>query len=83
MVVACHLGGRLGMERGRRWLGGFLAQSRMRKQNPESPDKRTCNTARHTTPSKERDVETTGTLALILLTKQQLPCTNNKHIAQI
>ena len=82
MVVACHLGGRLGMERGRRGLGGFLAQSRMRKHNPESPDKRTCNTARHTT-SKERDVETTGTLALILLTKQQLPCTNNKHIAQI
>ena len=80
MVVACHLGGRLGMERGRRWLGGFLAQSRMRKHNPESPDKRACNTARHTT-SKERDVETT--LALILLTKQQLPCTNNKHIAQI
>ena len=25
MVVACHLGGRLGMESGRRWLGGFLA----------------------------------------------------------
>lgn len=81
MVVACHLGGRLGMERGRRWLGGFLAQSRMRKHNPESPDKRASNTARRHTTSKERDVETT--LALILLTKQQLPCTNNKHIAQI
>ena len=27
MVVACHLGGRLGMECGLRWLGGFLAQS--------------------------------------------------------
>ena len=39
-----------------------------------------ADTAHHTT-SKERDVETT--LALILLTKQQLPCTNNKHIAQI
>jgi len=59
MVVACHLGGRLGMERGRRWLGGFLAQSRMRKQNPESPDKRTCNTAEQR--ERRRDYRYIGT----------------------
>ena len=29
MVVAYHLGGRLGMECGCRWSGGFLAQSEM------------------------------------------------------
>ena len=27
MMVTYHLGGRLGMDCGRRWLGGFLAQS--------------------------------------------------------
>ena len=40
MVVAYHLGGRLGIECGRRWLGGFLAQSMWENQNPEDPDKR-------------------------------------------
>ena len=34
MVVAYHLGCRLGMECGRRWLGGFLAQSNVGKSKP-------------------------------------------------
>ena len=39
IVVAYHLGGRLGMECDRRWLGGILAQSSLRKSKPRKcPD---------------------------------------------
>ena len=44
MVVAYHLGARLGMDCVHRRFGGFLAQSKWESQNPESPDKRICNT---------------------------------------
>ena len=55
MVVACHLGGRLGMECGLRWLGGIFGTVDWGKINPESADKRRFRpSVRHAAMSEKR-----------------------------